>query len=440
MSDEKKATPGESDPLVASRHGRRLQEPKPIQVSWKWGILIIIFFFASLAANKILDENPLIDGHNDLAIMLRYLYKNHIYDTPFKQEWEKGGLTGHVDIPRIKKGKYGGAFWSAFMSCPQNVTDFSSENYYPIVRATLDQLDLYHRLALEYPKYFTAAPNADAALAAFEKGQFIAPYIIEGLHQIGNSLATLRLYHQLGVRYATLSWNCHNKYVDAAIITEAGGSRKSEPLWHGVSPAGMTLIREMNRMGMIVDLSHVSADTMVDVLSGKDGWKGSIAPPIFSHSSAYAICPHPRNVPDHVLQLVKKRNSVVMVNFAPQFVSCDGEDLENGVPAYVDKNNTITQVVRHIMHIGDLIGYDHVGIGSDYDGIETTPRGLEDVTKFPNLIAMLLKAGVSEEDCAKVAGRNLLRVWKEVDEVAAKMQKEEDAEGVNVMNNLDDLY
>lgn len=207
-------------------------------------------------------------------------------------------------------------------------------------------------------------------------------------------------------------------------------------------------------MGMIVDLSHVSVDTMVDVLSGKDGWEGSIAPPIFSHSSAYAICPHPRNVPDHVLQLVKKRNSLVMINFAPQFVSCDGEELDNGIPGYVDKNNTLKQVVRHIRHIGELIGYDHVGIGTDYDGIETTPRGLEDVTKFPNLFAALLKEGVSEEDCAKVAGRNLLRVWKAVDDVAEKMQKEgvkpaeddlilpalEGATRVNVMENLHDLY
>lgn len=293
-----------------------------------------------------------------------------------------------------------------------------------VVRGTLEQLDLLQRLQLEYPKYFTPPKTAAEAVQNFEKGIFIAPYIIEGLHQIGNSLSTLRLYHSLGVRYATLTWNCHNRYVDAALITANGSTKPSVPLHHGVSKAGQVLIREMNRMGMIVDLSHVSVDTMVDVLRGKGSWKGSIAPPIFSHSSAYALCPHPRNVPDHVLKLVKERNSLVMVNFSPDFVSCTTPENEGELPVFDEKNNTLRHVARHIMHIGNLIGYDHVGIGTDYDGILTTPRGLEDVAKLPLLFASLLKEGVSEEDCIKVAGRNLLRVWQEVDDVAAKMQKE----------------
>lgn len=247
------------------------------------------------------------------------------------------------------------------------------------------------------------------------------------MHQIGNSFSTLRLYHSLGVRYGTLNWNCHNQYSDAAVIMDPMNgweAEPSKPLWHGVSPAGRILIREMNRLGMMVDLSHVSVDTMVDVLEGKDGWEGSIAPPLFSHSSAHALCPHPRNVPDHVLQLVKKRNSVVMVNFSPDFISCTAPDNDDEMPHFYEQNSTMTQVVRHIKHIGELIGYDHVGIGSDYDGIDSGPKGLEDVSKLPNLFAALLYAGVSEEDAAKVAGRNILRVWKEVDEVAAKMQRE----------------
>jgi membrane dipeptidase len=275
---------------------------------------------------------------------------------------------------------------------------------------------------VEYPKYFSPAPSHIAALQAFADGRLISPIAIEGLHQIGNSLSTLRLYHQLGVRYATLTWNCHNIYADAAITSENGTSGASTPLWHGISDAGSELILEMNRLGMIVDLSHVSENTMRDVLNGTPGKVGSKAPPIFSHSSAYSICPHPRNVPDSILELVKKRNALVMVNFSPDFISCTASNSSTGLPDFYPANNTLAQVVRHITYIGELIGYDHVGIGTDYDGIESTPKGLEDVSKFPDLVAELLRQGVSEKDVAKVVGRNLLRVWKEVDAVAVELQ------------------
>lgn len=297
------------------------------------------------------------------------------------------------------------------------------------MKATFDQLDLYSRLGKSYPKYFSPASNSAEAEEAFDNGRFISPAAIEGLHQIGNSLSTLRLYHQLGVRYATLTWNCHNKYADAAL--ESGPNweaRVATPYWNGLSFAGRDLIVEMNRMGMIVDLAHVSKDTMKDVLVGKGSadWAGSLAPPIFSHSSAYTICPHPRNVPDDILQYVKARNSLVMVNFSPGFISCVPGDSPSGLPDFYPQNATLHQVVRHIMHIGELIGYDHVGIGTDYDGIDSTPAGLEDVSKFPDLVAELLRQGVSDEDAAKIVGRNLLRVWKEVDEVAAKLQAHTD--------------
>jgi membrane dipeptidase len=294
------------------------------------------------------------------------------------------------------------------------------------VKATLGQLDLFARLGQQYPKYFTLPKNSFEAIQNFEKGGFIAPVAIEGLHQIGNSLSNLRLYHQLGVRYATLTWNCHNKYADAAIEMDSDfSSHIAKPYWNGLSPAGRDLIKEMNRLGMLVDLAHVSQDTMRDVLVGKgDGiWNGSLAPPIFSHSSAHAICPHPRNVPDDVLQLVKQRKSVVMVNFNPDFVSCKPAKTPNSFPEFVPENNTLAHVVRHIRHIGELIGYDHVGIGTDYDGIENTPVGLEDVSKFPDLIAELLRQGISDEDAGKIAGRNLLRVWTEADRIATELQK-----------------
>lgn len=294
----------------------------------------------------------------------------------------------------------------------------------PVVRLTLDQLDLFKRLGQSYPKYFSPSLNSSEALQAFEEGRLISPAAIEGLHQIGNSISTLRLYHQLGVRYATLTWNCHNKYADAALESGSNFQPKvATPYWHGLSPAGRDLIKEMNRIGMLVDLAHVSKDTMKDVLVGNgEDWNGSLAPPIFSHSSAYAICPHPRNVPDDILQYVKQRNSVVMVNFSPDFISCIPGSSPSDLPETYPANATLNQVVRHVMHIGESIGYDHVGIGTDYDGIGSTPAGLEDVSKFPDLVAELLRQGVSDEDAGKVVGRNLLRVWKEADEVAAKLQ------------------
>ena len=179
----------------------------------------------------------------------------------------------------------------------------------------------------------------------------------------------------------------------------------------------------MNRLGMIVDLAHVSQDTMRDVLGGNTTkWSGSAAPIIFSHSSAYALCPHPRNVPDDILRLVKKTNSVVMVNFSPDFVSCVPSDAANGIPEFYPKNSTLSHVVDHIVHIGELIGYEHVGLGSDFDGIPTTPAGLDDVSKFPDLVAELLSRGVSDKEAAGVVGGNVLRVWTEVDTVALKMQ------------------
>lgn len=382
------------------------------------------------AALKVLKENPLIDGHNDLLILLRYANGNHIYSEEFKNQFENGGYRGEVDLPRLDAGHQGGAFWSAFVTCPSNGSDFSNENYAPYVRQTLEQIDTFNRLSTLYPKYFTLARDAAHANVLFEDNHLISPLGIEGLHQIGNSLSTLRLYYDLGVRYATLTWNCHNAYADAAITSnDKGESAASKPLWHGISPAGRTLIREMNRMGMLIDLSHVSVETMRDVLIGssKDkigAWNGSLAPPIFSHSSVKAICPHPRNVPDDILHLLKQRNGVVMINFAPDFISCKDTGAESGIPEYVDKDSTIDQVVKHIMYVGELIGYDYVGLGSDFDGIPSTPRGLEDVTKFPDLVAKLLEKGVSEEDAGKVVGRNVLRVWAEADAVAARLQKE----------------
>ncbi|KUJ07729.1 membrane dipeptidase-like protein [Mollisia scopiformis] len=374
--------------------------------------------------HRILTDTPLIDGHNDFAILIRFYFDNQLYTDKFKKLFEEGGMPMHVDLPRLKKGMNGGAFWSAWAPCPKDGMDFSDANYLDSVAFTLAQIDALTRLQAAYPKVFSPQVNSSTALKAFKSGQFISPIIIEGLHQIANSISNLRHYHSLGVRYATLTHNCHNKYADAALVETPNGVEKSKPVWNGVSDAGKDLIFEMNRLGMIVDLSHVSQDTMRDVLIGKEGWKGSAAPIMFSHSSAYTICPHPRNVPDDILQLVKEKNGVVMVNFAPDFISCVANTSNpSGIPDFFPANNTLDHVVTHVMHIGDLIGYDHVGFGSDFDGIGSIPEGLEDVSKYPDLVAALLKKGVSDEDAAKIVGGNILRVWKDVDAVALEMQK-----------------
>lgn len=370
------------------------------------------------------------DGHNDLAILIRATYNNHIYDDRFRKPFTEGGLAGHVDIPRLRAGLNGGAFWSVFWPCPANGTDFSDANHAAAVHQTLRQIDVLHRLAAAHPAVFSApaTPLRDA-LAAFRAARrLLAPLAIEGLHQIGNSPAVLRQFHALGVRYATLTHNCGNRFADAALWERP--LRRATPRWGGLSPAGRGLVREMNRLGMIVDLAHVSVDTMRDVLGGGGGgqdgdeWKGSRAPVMFSHSSAYALCPHPRNVPDEVLDLLRLNGGVVMVNFAAEFISCvEAPGREDGLPDTVFGNATLQQVVRHVMYIGERIGFGHVGLGSDFDGIEHTPEGLEDVSKFPALVAELLRQGVSDEDAAKVVGGNILRVWEEVEAVAEAMQK-----------------
>ena len=293
---------------------------------------------------------------------------------------------------------------------------------------TLSQLDLLGRLTASYPKVFSSPTlNSTTALNAFNNyGFLISPIGIEGLHQIGNSFSNLRLYHSLGVRYATLTHNCNNAFADAALTTTPSGQTIAGPAhWHGLSDRGKLVVKEMNRMGMLVDLAHVSKETMLDVLGANSKkFSGSVAPIIFSHSSAYSLCPHPRNVPDDVLQLVKKTNSIVMVNFSPDFISCTPSDSKTGLPDFYPPNATLHQVARHIIYIGNLVGYDHVGLGSDFDGIPSTPEGLGDVSKYPDLFAELLRMGVSDTDAAKVAGLNILRVWGEAEKVALKMQGE----------------
>lgn len=382
--------------------------------------------------SRILQDTPLIDGHNDLAIFLRFAYKNKLHTKTFREHFENGKMKMNVDLPRLREGKVGGAFWSAFVPCPKNASyDFRDSTYAESVSTTLSQIDLIRRLQNGYPDIFTPASSSPAhALEIFHSNRsLISPISIEGLHQIPQSapMSTLRLYHSLGVRAATLTWNCHNAFADAALISSNSTGETIPAPYHrgGLTTAGRRVIREMNRLGMLIDLSHTSYWTQKAVMS--DGT--SLAPVIYSHSSAFALCEHPRNVHDDMLELVKKTDSLVMINFSPDFISCLPPPNSSVLPEFYEQNNTLHQVTRHIMYVGDKIGYDHVGLGSDYDGILSTPKGLEGVDKFPDLVAELLRMGVSDAEAGKVVGGNILRVWQKAEDVARKMHEDGVLEG-----------
>lgn len=410
---------------------------------------------------SILASTPLIDGHNDFAIYIRANYKNNITSHDFRSGFEHGNLSENVDLARLRSGQAGGAFWSAWVGCPPNASfDMSNANYASAVSATLEQIDLIRRLQTQYPRDFT--PPIPTALDPSGREHMIlqwhatrslfGPLSIEGLHQIPptSPFSTLRLYQALGVRMATLTWNCHNAFADASLLWNGWSApptvvnEVSRPNEGAITTRGRQVLKEMNRLGIIIDLSHTSYWTQKAVLSAdKDGNRLSRAPVVFSHSSAYTLCPHPRNVRDDILDLIPKSKSLVMVNFAPGFISCIGSsdslamssDPHFSLPEFYNKNSTLHQVARHIVYIAERIGYDYVGIGSDFDGMGSEhPRGLDGVDKYPDLVAELLRMGVSDSDARKVVGANLLRVWKDVDDVAAEMA----AEGAEPA--VDDVY
>ncbi|KAL4784192.1 membrane dipeptidase-domain-containing protein [Aspergillus varians] len=343
---------------------------------------------------QVLQLQPLTDGHNDFPEFLRAFYHNHIYQSNFSDQIE---LPYHVDFPRLAKGRVRGQFWSVYVAC----NDSSPEPDYGPVHDTLQQIDLVHRLATLYPNHLELVPDTAAFRHTFETSPSrIASFLgVEGLHQIGASASTLRLYHTLGVRYTTLTHFCHNEYADSA--------SPPHPRHNGLSTLGRQMVLEMNRLGMAVDLAHVSAKTMHDALDT------SKAPVIFSHSSVYALCPNPRNVPDDVLHRLAENGGVIMITFLPEYTRCDDPGAA-----------TLADVADHIQYVGELIGYKHLGLGSDFDGMEHTISGLEDVSKYPDLIAELLDRGISVGDVAGVIGGNILRVMGEIEEVAQDMQDE----------------
>ncbi|KAI1934188.1 hypothetical protein LOZ58_005274 [Ophidiomyces ophidiicola] len=349
------------------------------------------------SVEDVLRSAPLTDGHNDFPIWIRAFYQNHLYQRNFTGDVP---LFGQVDFPRLTEGGLRGQFWSVYVECPTIKDTYSDEVYFEGGRDTLQQIDLVNRLVKANPDHLELVHSTAEFRRVFSQTARIASFMgIEGLHQIVNSASILRLYHQLGVRYATLTHECHNAYADSAT--------PAKPLHNGLSDAGKALIREMNRVGMAVDLAHVSYKTMLDAL------KISQAPVMFSHSSIYAICAHERNVPDDILRKLKVNKGIVMISFYPEYTKCDDPAAAN-----------ITDVANHIQYAGELIGYEHVGLGSDFDGMPKGIVGLEDVSKYPDLIAELLRRGVTVKQLSGVIGGNVLRVMEDIEKVAAKMTNE----------------
>lgn len=335
-------------------------------------------------AKWILRNNILIDGHNDLAWRILALANSKLNNVNLNDNLKaKWGNISHTDIKRLKEGLLGGQFWALYVGCSQQHRD--------AVRAALDQADIIRRFIAKYPEIFQYATTADEVEKAFSNKKIASLIGLEGGHMIDSSLGTLRMFYELGVRYMTLTHNCK---------TPAAENHGTENF--GLTKFGEKLILEMNRMGMMIDLSHVAVKTMEETL------KITRAPVMYSHSSAFNKCNTTRNVPDGVLRKVRENKGVVMVNFYNFFISCK------------DKA-TVSQVADHIEHIREIAGIETVGIGGDYDGVDKTPTGLEDVSKYPNLFAELIRRKWSDSDLIKLAGKNILRVMRDVEKVKKDM-------------------
>jgi membrane dipeptidase len=386
--------------------------------------------------DRVLTQTPLIDGHNDLPWEIRERFNGDVAALDFAADTahltvKPGEAALMTDIPRMRAGHVGAQFWSVWIPV--------STPGYEAVQLTLEQIDLVKRLAAGYPKDLEMAYTA-ADIRRIHKGGKIGSLIgIEGGHQINNSLAVLRQMYDAGARYMTLTHSSNTAWADSAT---------DDPAHHGLTAFGIQVVHEMNRLGMLVDLSHVSADTMRAALAASE------APVIFSHSSARAVDDHPRNVPDDVLVALAANGGIVMVNFAPPYVSTARNQWEADLAAEKSRYNsppfgglyigqperakaalaawqlqhprpetTLAQVADHVEHIRRVAGVDHVGLGSDFDGIPDAPVGLDGVNSYPALLAELMRRGWSDVEVAKLAGENLLRVMARTEAVSAKLRQ-----------------
>lgn len=374
-----------------------------------------------------LEQAPVFDGHNDVPIQLRARFDNMINEFDFEDTSNTGedhpaGRIMHTDLARLAEGRVGAQFWSVYVSAslpePQ------------AVQTTIEQIDVTKRLIARYPDRLVLALTADDVEQAWRDGKVASLMGMEGGHSIGSSLAVLRQTYDLGVRYMTLTHSKNTPWADSATDTPAHG---------GLSEFGMDVVREMQRIGMLVDLSHVSEDAMHDALDVAN------APVIFSHSGARAINGHARNVPDSVLRRLPENGGVVMVVGLPGYLSEAAriwysqrqaevarlKALWQGQPAAVetalaswDEANpmpeaTISDMAGHIDHIRDVAGIDHIGIGGDFDGMPTGPVGMEDVSGYPALFVELARRGYTQPELEKIASGNVLRAMREAEAYAA---------------------
>lgn len=363
---------------------------------------------------------PMFDGHNDYPWEVR----ERAGKDPAKLDIRNIRTDTMTDIPRMRQGGVGAQFWSVYV--PASLAGQRA------VTATLEQIDIVHRMIARYPDDFALALTADDVQRIFGEGRIASLIGMEGGHAIDSSLGALRMFARLGARYMTLTHSKNVPWADSATDTPEHG---------GLTAFGEEVVREMNRLGMLVDMSHVSEETMDDVL------RVTRAPVIFSHSSARALCDHPRNVPDAVLRQLPKNGGVVMVSFVPGFTTPeaaawdtaheaesarferlspkDEAAVKAGLSSWMADHPrpkvTVAQVADHVDHVRKLAGIDHVGYGSDFDGITSTPTGLEDVSTFPALTAELLRRGYTELEVKKVLGLNLLRVMRAAEATAARM-------------------
>jgi len=349
-----------------------------------------------------------MDGHNDLPWALHEAYGHRLKDVDLREpqqgiyKKELRHLYLHTDFPRIRRGGLTAQFWSVYV--PTTIRGPEA------VQKTLEQIDVVHRLCDQYPDEMEFAWTAADVRRIVAQGRLAAMCGAEGGHQINGSLATLRMYYRLGVRYLTLTHNGGPGWADAAL--DGNAKYNEHATAGGLSRFGVEVVREMNRLGMAVDVAHVHADTMRKAIEVSE------APVIFSHSNTRAVCNHPRNVPDDVLESLKDKDGVVMLNLNAPFVAGDFFVEGGKVGA------TVRQVADHVDHAKRVCGsVRHVGLGADFDGIKTPARGMGDVSTYPVLTAELLKRGYSELEILQINGGNVLRVLEEIERVAARLQK-----------------
>ncbi len=377
-------------PAFAQNKRQKKQDTRP---EWKPAKKVDVK--VSDRARKIHMAGQLFDGHNDLPMVMRFAA-----NSSFKNVDISKPTRFHTDIPRLKAGGLKAQYWSVYVPASTDLTGNA-------LLQTLEQIELVEKMVATYPEVFAFAKTADELEALIKKGKIASMMGIEGGHSIQGMLGMVEKFYDRGVRYMTLTHSKTLAWADSAT---------DKPKNNGLSPFGKEVIKEMNRVGMLVDLSHVSEKTMLDAL------EITKAPVIFSHSSARAICDHPRNVSDKVLKLVKQNNGVVMVNFMSGYIVPTEQKKK-----FKNARGTIYDVVDHIEHIIKVAGIDHVGIGSDYDGVRSLPVGLEDVSTYPRITQVLLDRGYNEKQIHKILGGNAIRALRDAENVAKKLQAKSSA-------------